>query len=303
MMKQRNLKAWVYLAPAIILLLIFTIYPLIHTFIVSFQDNYLYTRPFDLGSFTFANYIKLFEWSIFRTSLVNTLIIVFVTVPISTCLSLLIALGLNSIKPLKKLFQTIFFLPYVTNGIAIGMVFSVLFSLTNVSSDKQYLGLINYIIVELFGKSPIDFLNGTSYIGGMIALISYVTWNSLAFKILIFLSGLQNIDKKYYQAAKIDNAKRSQVFFKITIPLLSPILSYVLVTSLITAFKEYTSVVALFGNGTQPSYDFGTIVSFIYRYYNTQHAQFAAAAAVVLLCIVLIFTAINMYISKKKVHY
>lgn len=303
MLHKKNIKAWVYLAPAIIFLCVFTLFPLINTLLTSFQESYSFYNPFSYGTLSLNNYIKLFQWNNFITSIKNTFLIVFITVPLSTIISLLIALGLNSIKPLKKVFQTIFFLPYVTNAIALGMVFTVLFSFTS-SSPSDILGVINYIIVNVFNQPAIDFLGGTSYWAGMTVLLTYVTWNGLAFKILIFLSGLQNIDKKYYQAAKIDNATKSQIFFKITIPLLSPILSYVLITSLISAFKEYSAVVALFGQGTQPSYDFGTIVSFINRYYNdVNFSQFAATAAVVLLVIISIFTAINMYISKKKVHY
>lgn len=303
MLHKKNIKAWVYLAPAIIFLCVFTLFPLINTLLTSFQESYSFYNPFSYGTLSLNNYIKLFQWNNFITSIKNTFLIVFITVPLSTIISLLIALGLNSIKPLKKVFQTIFFLPYVTNAIALGMVFTVLFSFTS-SSPSDILGVINYIIVNVFNQPAIDFLSGTSYWAGMTVLLTYVTWNGLAFKILIFLSGLQNIDKKYYQAAKIDNATKSQIFFKITIPLLSPILSYVLITSLISAFKEYSAVVALFGQGTQPSYDFGTIVSFINRYYNdVNFSQFAATAAVVLLIIISIFTAINMYISKKKVHY
>lgn len=303
MLHKKNIKAWVYLAPAIIFLCVFTLFPLINTLLTSFQESYSFYNPFSYGTLSLNNYIKLFQWNNFITSIKNTFLIVFITVPLSTIISLLIALGLNSIKPLKKVFQTIFFLPYVTNAIALGMVFTVLFSFTS-SSPSDILGVINYIIVNVFNQPAIDFLSGTSYWAGMTVLLTYVTWNGLAFKILIFLSGLQNIDKKYYQAAKIDNATKSQIFFKITIPLLSPILSYVLITSLISAFKEYSAVVALFGQGTQPSYDFGTIVSFINRYYNdVNFSQFAATAAVVLLVIISIFTAINMYISKKKVHY
>ncbi len=299
--RKNNWKAWGYLLPAIILLCIFTVYPLLNTTFIAFQKSYTYLDPFNYGGVSFANFAKILEWSVFRTAVKNTFIIVFVTVPLSTIISLLIALGLNSIKPLKKFFQTIFFLPYVTNAIALGMVFSVMFSLNTIKGE-EIPGVVNAVL-NLFNIDSISFLSGTSYIAGMFVLLLYITWNGLAFKILIFLSGLQGIDKQYYQAAQLDNASPSKTFFRITVPLLSPILSYVLITSLIGAFKEYTSVIAIFGADTQQSYDFGTIVSFIYRWKNGNTVVYAAAAAVVLLIIILIFTAFNMYISKKKVHY
>lgn len=298
--KKSNNKAWLYLAPAIIFLLIFTIYPVFNTIFISFQTGYNYLNPFDYGTFTFSNYTTILSYSVFLQSLKTTLIIVFVTVPLSTIIALLIALGLNSIKPLKKVFETIFFLPYVTNALALGMVFSVMFSYRE-SNGQQILGLINSFIVNVLNLEPVNFLNG-GYWAGMFALLVYITWNSLAFKILIFLGGLQSIDKQYYQAAKIDSASKVKVFFRITIPLLSPILSYVLITSLIGAFKEYTSVIAIFGELAESS-QFGTVVTFIYRFLKPNTISIAATAAVVLLIIILFFTAINMYISKKKVHY
>ncbi len=298
---KNNYKGWLYLLPAIILLCIFTVYPLLNTTLIAFQKSYTYLDPFNYGALSFGNFTKVLQWSIFHTAVKNTFLIVFITVPLSTIISLGIALGLNSIKRFRKFFQTIFFLPYVTNAIAVGMVFTVLFSLDTIRG-QEIPGVINAML-NLFGVESISFLTGTSYWAGMFVLLFYITWNGLAFKVLIFLSGLQGIDKQYYQAAQIDNASSSKTFFRITVPLLSPIISYVLITSLIGAFKEYTSVIAIFGADTQQSYDFGTIVSFIYRWKNGSTVSVAAAAAVILLIIILIFTAINMYVSKKKVHY
>ncbi|MFI3251972.1 MAG: sugar ABC transporter permease [bacterium] len=301
--KNKGFKGWLYLSPALILLAIFTIYPLINTIFVSFQTGYNYQNPFNYGSFSLNNFAIILNYSKFPTfieSIKTTFIIVFVTVPLSTAIALLIALGLNAIKPLKKVFQTIFFIPYITNAMAVGMVFSVLFSLSSSNGVYSY-GLINSVLVNVFQMAPIDFITG-SYFHGMLVLLLYITWNGLAFKILIILSGLQGIDKQYYQAAQIDNASKSKTFFRITIPLLSPVLSYILITSLIGAFKEYTSVIAIFGEEAG-SGKFATVVSFIYSQLKPSSVSLAAAGAVVLLIIILIFTAINMYISNKKVHY
>lgn len=310
MESKNNWKAWLYLAPTIILMLIFTIYPLINTIIISFLKHYDYTQNTFAGtSFTFDNYLLIFgktgqyyidgtfsyTTTFMRYALINTLIIVFVTVPASIFLALLIAVGLNSIKWFRRIFQTIFFMPYVTNAIAIGMVFAVMF-------QKDF-GLINMI----FGthKNWIDF--GASRWSAMFVLCVYIIWHALPYKILIFLSGLQGIDKQYYQAAKIDSTPKVKVFTRITIPLLSPQIAYVFITSFIGAFKEYSSVVALLNNpGPNGKLD-NSLLTIVYYIYNMMDKpasmSLAAAAAVVLLLIVLFFTFIQLYVSNKKVHY
>ena len=223
----------------------------------------------------------------------NTFIIVFVTVPISTILSLLIAVALNSIKKFQKIFQTIFFLPYVTNSIAIGMVFATLFN--------NKFGIVNWII-ELCGGDPITWFGTSSQRGdNLLLLCIYIIWNSLAFKILLFLSGLQSIDKQYYQAAQIDSTPKWRVLLRITVPLLSPQIFYVLITSFIGAFKEYSSVVGLFTDDAAGG-QVGTVVWYVYQYIESQTGA-AAAACIILFIFIMIFTAINMKVSKKRVHY
>jgi multiple sugar transport system permease protein len=301
---KNNLKAWLYLAPALILLGIFIVYPLINTILLAFKENYNYL----LGTYSgygFGNFNKIFGQRIFWLTVTNTLFIVFVSVPTSLILSLLIAVGLNSIKPLQKIFQTIFFLPYVTNTIAIGMVFAVMFN--------QGYGLVNTVLGWINPAIQENLINwvgyGASWGRSMTVLLIYTVWGALPFKILIFLSGLQGIDKQYYQAAQVDSTPRYRVFTRITVPLLSPMIAYVLVTSLIGAFKEYTSVVALFGLDTDiREKGVGTIVWYLYFYLNgplagSGSAGWAAAAALFLFVIILIFTFVNLYVSKKRVHY
>ena len=313
------LRGILYLSPALILMEIFTFYPLFNTFIISFKEEYNYMTG-KHAEWGFANYAKLFATgNIFRTCLVNTLVIVFVSVPLSIVLSLLIAVALNSIKPLQKFFQTIFFLPYVTNTIAIGMVFSVIF--------ESHQGLANTIITNLGGNminwlggnnlattlgkdflSPDNTLFTPQWFTSMIVLMVYIVWNSLPFKILILLSALQGIDKQYYQAAQIDGSSKMRIFTKITVPLLSPQIFYLLITSFIGAFKEYTSVVAIFGDNAQSvgqRNNMATVVWYIYK--KTKEGGttmgYAAAGAVVLFIIIMFFTLINNIIGKKRVHY
>ena len=252
----------------------------------------------------------------FRKYLFNTMIIVFVSVPLSIILSLVIAVALNSVKSLQKFFQTIFFLPYVTNTIAIGMVFSVMF--------ESNQGLVNTII-SFFGGEGVNWLGGnkdnkwlfefakdnkwfnSQYFTSLIVLLVYIVWNSLPFKILILLSALQSVDKQYYQAAQIDGTSKMRTFMKITVPLLSLQIFYLLITSFIGAFKEYTSVVAIFGENASSvgeRNNMATVVWYIYRKLKEGgDAGAASAGAVVLFIIILIFTLINNYVSKKRVHY
>ncbi len=297
---NNNLKAWLYLSPALILLAVFTFYPLISTIGIAFLEDYHYIKQTHDG-FGLGNFIKVLEHERFWNAVLNTTIIVVVSVPLTIILSLIIAVLLNSIKPLQKLYQTIFFIPYVTNVIAIGLVFAVIF-------HSNY-GLVNQFL-ELIGigdpNDPIFWTNPTraGVWKGRIVIIAYTVWTGLAFKILIFMSGLQNIGKHYYDAAKIDQASKLRIFRRITIPLLSPMIAYVTITSFIGAFKSYVSIVAIFGDSVQARDKWGTIVWYIYDNLDKPSTiGRAAAAAVVLFLIILGFTGINMLISKKKVHY
>lgn len=318
MESKNNWKAWLYLAPVLILMAVFTFYPIFNTFMLSFMKDWDYT----LGSankivFTFDNYLEIltirtadgsvtgsFFEQVVLTALPNTLLLTVITVPLSVIISLLIAIGLNSIPALKKLFQTIFFMPYVTNAIAIGMVFAIVF-------DTRY-GVWNAIFGTT-GHPWITYNNATgeqvNYWSALFAISFYIIWHSLPYKILIFLSGLQNIDQQYYEAAKIDGAGRVKTAWKVTVPLLSPQIFYILITSFIGAFKEYSSVIGLFGpdagsfdKNTGPS-SMKTMVYFVYEQIHDNFVQYASAAAVLLFFIILLFTIVQRKIGAKRVHY
>ncbi|VEU80049.1 carbohydrate ABC transporter permease [Haploplasma axanthum] len=289
MLEKKTNKAWLYLLPAIIVLIIFTIYPIINTFIISFDYKYNADQAafgFDWG---LKSYQSLMRGS-FVSALWNTVLIVVISVPLSTFVALLVAIALNSIKPFQKIFQTIFFTPYVTNTIAIGMVFALMFSSTD--------GIIN----NIFGISK-DWIGlNSSYISKMFVLQLYILWNGLAFKVLILLGGLQSINKQYYDAAKIDGTSKGRIFRKITIPLLSPTLSYIITTSLIGAFKTYDVVISLFDAKGQR--DMRTVVGFVYDTINGGSPySVGAAGAIILFVIILLVTGVNQYINKKAVHY
>lgn len=296
---DNNWKAWIYLAPILVLIVVFLIYPLVNTIFISFLKDYNYVTGQSEG-FTFENfgivlgitsYNGVYETDFTQYAIPNTFILVFLTVPLTTLIALLISVALNSIKWFKNALQMVFFLPYVTNMIAVGMVFAVIFD-TN--------GIINY----LFGLGETAWINGATRSMAFVPLIIYIVWMGLPFKILIFLSGLQGIDKQYYQAAQIDSAPHHKVLWRITVPLMSPQILYILITSFIGAFKQYAAIVGLFnGPGTVGTKkNMYTIVYYIYDNLNT-HTSFAAAAAVFLFAIILIFTAVQFQVSKRRVHY
>ena len=256
-------KAWLYLAPAIVLLLVFTVWPIINTVRLAFLNDY--NSLSEVGGATFTVGIKNFQTVIgdsgFKTALKNTMLLCLFTVPISTILALLIAVALNSIKPLQKVLQTIFFLPYVTNSIAIGMVFAAMFNIIGMPHMERLIqtkGIVNNVI-ELFGGHYVNWINqGSEYWANMFVMIVYIVWNALPFKILVLLGGLQGINKQYYDAAKVDSTPRWRVFTKITVPLLSPMIAYVVITGFIGGFKEYTSIVGIFGETMGPAGRRGT---------------------------------------------
>ena len=305
--KKSQWKAWLYLAPTILLLLVFTVWPIINTVRMSFLTDYDVMK--EMGGQTFAisidNFTKVLSYNKFLKYLGTTMLLTVLTVPISTMLALIVAVALNSIKFVRKTFQTIFFLPYVTNSIAIGMVFMAMFTMIgNVSGlEPQSIGIINTFI-EALGGTRINWVNGgSSYAANIAVLTIYIVWNALPFKILILLGGLQNVNKQYYDAAKVDGTSRVRTFWRITVPLLSPMIAYVVITGFIGGFKEYTSVVGIFGPAMGPgNHEVDTMVGFIYENLKASQGR-ASAAALILFAIIFAVTMINLYVSKKKVHY
>ena len=308
---KQQWKAWLYLATAIVLLMIFTVWPIINTVRLAFLEGYnaleaTWGATYKIG---IGNFIDVLGYDDFITCLVNTIFLTFLTVPISTLLALLIAVALNSIKPLQKFLQTIFFLPYVTNSIAIGMVFAAMFNIIGLRPDggsADTWGIINNIIM-FFGGDPINWINAqSSYWANMAVMTVYIVWNALPFKILILLGGLQSINKQYYDAAKVDGTSRRRVFVRITVPLLSPMLAYVFITGFIGGFKEYSSIVGIFGEKMGPvgaPYRLNTMVGYIYQVLPDTDYGVASAAALILFVIILFVTMINSAVSKRSVHY
>lgn len=325
--KKDGWKAAIALAPMLILMAVFTFYPIINTIITSFKtynpdasgiNDYVgwsFKAYFDpaynpnMEAWEYINPVPVLQDVKFWKSIGFTALLMIISVPLSIIISLLISVALCSIKKLRGVFQTIFFLPYVTNGIAFGMVFASIFS---------WNGLINTMfgtLVNWIGDMPLEFCNNNqtvSLIAGIIVIVAYTVWNGLAFKILVFVGGIQGIDKQYYQAAQLDGASKWRVFRKITLPLLSPMVMYITITSLIGAFKAYSSIVAIYGDtmGNGSDETFLTAVGYIYSSFNkvTGQSQWhllpkASASALVLFILILIITGLQMIYNKKRVHY
>ena len=292
---KKNLKGWLYLLPAIIFLGVFMIYPLIDVLIYSFEEGYNFASQTHKG-IGWYNYSYVLHDTYFLQALKNTFILVIITVPLSTGTALLIAMALNSIKKLRELFQTVFFLPYVTNTLAVGLVFMILFKKTAYSD-----GMIN-MLINFFGGDSVDFIDGP-YWAKMLVLCIYTVWIVMPFKILILTGALASVKDDYYKAAKIDSTPRWRVFTKITLPMISPMIFYLIITGFIGAFKAYSDAVALFGTDLNAA-GMNTIVGYIYDmlYGNSGgYPSYAAAAALILFCIVLTITCITLMVSKKSV--
>ena len=344
-------KAWLYLLPTLVLLAVFTFWPIVNTVRMAFTVYWDAEAPVyeydesgnivtddDTGKkvikgygeykgynialeiagetdfeFGFQSFASVIKYEGFLRIMTNTVILCVATVPISTFLALLIAVCLNAIKPLRRFLQTIFFMPYVTNSIAIGMVFAAMFNIVGVNEHNleasRSLGIINSIL-GVFGMDPVNWVNqGSGYWANIAVMVIYIVWNALPFKILILLGGLQSVNKQYYDAAKVDSTPPWRVFTRITVPLLSPMIAYVVITGFIGGFKEYTSIIGIFGEGMQPpgagagTPRLQTMVGYIYESLETNSQGTASAAAILLFLLIFAVTLVNLYVSKKKTHY
>ena len=296
-MENKSWKGWLYLLPAILFLGVFMVYPLIDVFIYSFEEGYNSASQTFYGVGTY-NYEFVLHDPYFLQAVQNTFILVAITVPLSTILALAISLGISSIPKLRELFQTVFFLPYVTNTLAVGLVFMYLFDATDVTP-----GLIN-VILSIFGMEPIDFIDGP-YWAKMLVLCLYTVWIVLPFKILVLTSSLASVDETYYKAARMDGTSPWRICHKVTLPMISPTMFYLIITGFIGAFKAYSDAVALFGENLNVA-EMNTIVGYVYDMLYGEgggYPSFASAAAIILFVIVLTITCINLLVSRKHVHY
>lgn len=296
-MENKNSKAWLYLLPAIAFLGVFMIYPLADVLVYSLEEGYNFASQSFFGTGLY-NYSYVLHDPFFMQAVKNTFILVAITVPLSTGIALLISLGLNSIKKLKELFQTLYFLPYVTNTLAVGLVFMILFKKTAYSD-----GLVN-LLINFFGGSSVDFIDGP-YWAKMFVLCFYTVWIVMPFKILILTGALASVKQDYYNAARIDGTSKWRIFTRITLPMISPMIFYLIITGFIGAFKAYSDAVALFGVDLNAA-GMNTIVGYVYdMLYGSSGGfpSYASAAAIILFAIVMTITCINLLVSRKYVYY
>lgn len=290
---MKKVRPWLYLLPSLILLGIFMIYPLFDVLVYSLQEGYNSASQTYSG-IGFYNFSYVLRDPYFLQAVKNTFLLVIITVPLSTGLALLLSLALSSIQKVKELYQTIYFLPYVTNTLAVGLVFMILFKKTPYSD-----GFIN-LIIQFFGGNSIDFIEGP-YWAKMLTMCIYTIWIVLPFKVLILTSALASVDQNLYKAAKVDGTSSFRTFTKITLPMIMPMISYLVITGFIGAFKAYSDEVAIFGTNLNAA-GMNTIVGYVYDmlYGNSGgYPSYASAAALILFAIVLTITVINLLLSTK----
>lgn len=296
-MENQNRKGWLYLLPAMLFLSVFMVYPLVDVLIYSFEENFNSVSQSYTGVGLY-NYLYVLRDPYFLQAVENTFLLVIITVPLSTGLALLISLGLSSIKKLRELFQTIYFLPYVTNTLAVGLVFMILFKKTTYTD-----GLVN-LFITMFGGEAVDFITGP-YWAKMLVLSLYTIWVVMPFKVLVLTGALASVNETYYNAAKVDGTRSLRMFTRITLPMISPSVFYLIITGFIGAFKAYSDSVALFGTDLNVA-GMNTIVGYVYdMLYGASggYPSYASAAAIILFAIVLTITCINLLVSRKHVHY
>lgn len=305
-------KAYLYLIPAFGLMTVFILYPMVNTFVVSFKYNYRFLTG-DYVRFSWMHYLEILRDPTFLRASMNTFFMVFVCVPASMLSAFLVALGLNSVKRFRGFLATLYYLPQVTNVIAAGFVFALIFN--------NDFGLLNRFL-EWLGFDAVAWISGVgiagsaklfhqSYMRCLFVLFTYSVWQGLSLKVILFMGGLSSINPQYYQVSQIDGTSKWKVLTKITLPLLSPTVLYVYITSSITAFKTYSAVVALFGNRFGPVGDnkkmmitlVGYIMDKLGNYMEPGAVSMAGTAAVLLLLIIMVLTAIQLRMSRKGVHY
>ena len=321
-------QGWLFVLPALLMMCMFTFYPIVSAFINSFKQDYDALAD-TFNGWGMENFIRVLKGDTgtggasFLQCLTNTMVLTFVSVPLSTLIALFIAVALNSIKPLQKAYQTVLFLPYLTNSLAMGAVFLTFFQVIGtqrqITAGTAQLGIVNDLLIAL-GIEPINWITGVTlnlpkesliwHLGEIdipwtkyAIMIFYEVWSGLPFKILILFSALQSVNKQYYDAAKIDGATRSTVLWKITTPLISPMISYLLITGIMGGMKQYSAVVGVFGQSMGTNYDMGTMVGYIYRYLELGETGYAYAGSLLLFVIIMIITLINLRVSKKRVTY
>ena len=283
-----KIEPWLYLSPFLIFIIVFTLYPVINVFTISFKENYSYLRG-TFKAFNFENYKYVLTDDKFTSGLRNTALYVLFVVPVSTAIALFFANLLNKKVRGSAIFQTAFFLPMVTSVTAVGLIWRLMY-------NQQY-GIINWVLTK-FGIEKIGWVTESRW--SLLALIIFGTWNILPFTIIILLSGMQNINETYYTVARVDGAKPMRIFFRITVPLLSPTIFLVCIVNTISCFKVFSELYPLFYGKPGPYYNLYTVVYYIrYAMMEKRKYGYAAAAAVILFLCIFVVTLLELYLKKR----
>lgn len=283
-----KIEPWLYLSPFLIFIIIFTLYPVINVFTISFKENYSYLRG-TFKAINFENYKYVLTDDKFTSGLKNTALYVLFVVPVSTAIALFFANLLNKKVKGSAIFQTAFFLPMVTSVTAVGLIWRLMY-------NQQY-GIINWLLSK-FGIEKIGWVTESRW--SLLALIIFGTWNILPFTIIILLSGMQNINETYYTVARVDGAKPMRIFFRITVPLLSPTIFLVCIVNTISCFKVFSELYPLFYGKPGPYYNLYTVVYYIrYAMMEKRKYGYAAAAAVILFLCIFVVTLLELYLKKR----
>lgn len=284
-MKTNQKKAWLFLAPTLIFVTVFSVWPILRAFTMSFQSGPLINMEWT----GFSNYQYIFSDPEFWRAIRNTLIYSVFAVPISLAISIMLAWFIFSKVKHSSFFETTFFMPYVTSTIAIGIVFRYIF-------NGEY-GLLNYLLKAVHLPAP-NWIDDSSM--SLITIIIFGIWTSLAFDIVILMGALRNIDPNYYVLADMYGASEQEKFWRITIPQLVPTLAFLLTMNIIGAFKIYTSVYALFNGQAGIGNSATTAVFYIYNKFQMVGTPgVAMAATVVLFLIILLTTFLQRKMMKK----
>ena len=275
---KKNITPWIFLAPALFFIAVFSIYPLFETIVLSFMKQ-------SRGVLTFAgieNYKRLFSDQYFFISLKNSIIYLIIQVPIMTILSILLAIILHrGITKLKSMYRTAFFVPFIVESVAYSLIFVLLF---------QERGVVNFLF-SIFNIGPIMWLTQTWPARIVIMLI--ITWRWTGYNMVIILAGLQTIPEDYYEASRIDGANAFQQFFYITVPMLKPVILFSTILSTIGTLNLFTEAYLLTNGG--PNNSTITLGLYIYRQaFQSLNLTYAATISVAILVIVGVLSRLQM---------
>ena len=288
--RSRELWAYAFLAVPIVFYVVVRFYPSIFAFYLSLTDWDIVSR--DKGFVGFDNYARLFSDSVFRKTLFNTIRYVVVGLPASMFLGFVLAYNINKLTFGSSLYKTVFFMPYITSMVAVAWVWRWLY-------QPPPVGVFNNILVAI-GLPSQQFLGSIGQ--AWISILVTTVWADLGFQMIILLAGLKGIPDEYYEAARIDGAGNMQILRKITLPLLKPTAIFLLISGTIRYLRIFTQVMNMTSQGDGgPLNSTKPLVLYIYdTAFKSFEMGYSAAMTVVLFCIILVITLIQMRVTRSE---